>query len=70
MVYIPIIYKSLLEKDIFISKNGADILITNNFGDLDFNYNSTNIYKLFGGVDNIKEQNKYIEFKVRRYIQK
>jgi hypothetical protein len=29
--------------------------------------NNPNVYELWGGVDNVKEENQYMEFRVRRY---
>jgi len=29
--------------------------------------NNPNVYELWGGVDNVKEERQFMEFKVRRY---
>ena len=29
--------------------------------------NNPNVYELWGGVDNVREENQYMEFRVRRY---
>jgi hypothetical protein len=58
----PIVYNKLKTVQVVIAKNGTNILI-NGVPDK----NNPDCYELWGGVDNVKEENKYLEFRVRRY---
>lgn len=60
--YNPNIYAKLRTVKVIVAKNGANIL---NDGVPD--KNNPNCYELWGGVDNVLEENKYMEFRVRRY---
>jgi hypothetical protein len=62
MVYNPFLYTILKKKYIYIAKNGENI-----FKDDRPDKNNTNCFVIFGTVENIREQNKIMEFKVRRY---
>ena len=60
--YNPNIYAKLRSVQVIVAKNGADIL-----KDSVPDKNNPNCYELWGGVDNVLEQNQYMEFRVRRY---
>ena len=62
MTYIPALFDALRTNKVVISKN-ADNIIKDNIPDKD----NPNAYSMLGGVDNFKEQNEWMEFKVRRY---
>jgi hypothetical protein len=61
--YNPDIYEKLKTVSVVVIKN-AD---ASAFVDGEINKNNMNVYELWGGVDNVLEQNQYMEFKVRRY---
>jgi hypothetical protein len=61
--YNPIIYEKLKTESVLVLKN-AD---ASAFVDGEINKSNMNVYELWGGVDNVLEQNQYMEFKVRRY---
>lgn len=58
----PIIYDKLRTVQVIIAKNGANILV-----DGVPDKNNPNCYELWGGVDNVLEENQFMEFRVRRY---
>lgn len=60
--YNPNIYAKLRTVKVIVAKNGANIL---NDGVPD--KNNPNCYELWGGVDNVLEENQFMEFRVRRY---
>lgn len=60
--YNPSIYNKLRAVQVIVAKNGANILKN---GAPDKNH--PDCYELWGGVDNVKEENQYLEFRVRRY---
>ena len=60
--YNPSIYNKLRTTHVIIAKNGADIM-----KDGVPDKNNSNCYELWGGVDNVLEENRYMEFRVRRY---
>lgn len=60
--YNPTIYNKLKTVQVIIAKNGANILV----GGMP-DKNNSDCYELWGGVDNVKEENQYLEFRVRRY---
>ena len=62
MVYNPFLYAILQKKNIYISKNAENIFKENRP-----DKNNINCFVIFGTVENIREQNRIMEFKVRRY---
>ena len=60
--YNPNIYNKLRAVQVIVAKNGADIL-----KDGQPDKNNPDCYELWGGVDNVKEENQFLEFRVRRY---
>ena len=60
--YNPIIYNKLRTTQVIIAKNGANIL-----KDGVPDKNNPDCYELWGGVDNVLEENRFMEFRVRRY---
>ncbi len=61
--YNPAVYEKLRTTHVIVIKN-ADATA---FVEGEPNKNNPNVYELWGGVDNVKEANQYIEFLVRRY---
>lgn len=61
--YNPDIYEKLRSVSVVVIKNADESAIVD--GEID--KNNKNVYELFGGVDNVLEENRYLEFKVRRY---
>lgn len=61
--YNPDIYEKLRSVSVIIVKNADETAVVD--GEID--KNNMNVYELFGGVDNVLEENRYLEFKVRRY---
>lgn len=61
--YNPIIYAKLRTAQVVVIKNADATAIVGGIPDK----NNPNVYELWGGVDNVKEENQYMEFKVRRY---
>ena len=61
--YNPNVYNKLRSVQVIVLKNADDTAFT----DGNPNKNNPNLYELWGGVDNVLEENKYIEFRVRRY---
>ena len=59
----PIIYEKIRRMQTIIVKNADDTAFTNGEPDK----NNPNLYELWGGVDNVLEENQYMEFRVRRY---
>lgn len=63
MTYSPDVYAKLRTTRVVVIKNADASAIVANAPDK----NNPNVYELWGGVDNIKEANQFLEFKVRRY---
>lgn len=61
--YNPIIYDKLRTVQTIVVKNADATAFING----EPNKNNPNVYELWGGVDNVKEENQYLEFRVRRY---
>ncbi len=59
----PSIFEKLKTESVVVIKNADTSAIV----DGEINKNNMNVYELWGGVDNVLEQNQYLEFKVRRY---
>lgn len=58
----PTLYAKLRTVKVVVAKNAANILV-NGAPDK----NKPDCYELWGGVDNVKEENQFMEFRVRRY---
>lgn len=61
--YNPTVYAKLRTTQVVVIKNADATAIVNGVPDK----NNPNVYELWGGVDNVKEENQYMEFRVRRY---
>lgn len=61
--YNPAVYAQLKASQVVILKNADSTGIIGGVPDK----NNANVYELWGGVDNVKEENQFMEFKVRRY---
>jgi len=61
--YHPTIYAALKSSQTVVIKNGDTTAIVSGVPDK----NNPNCYELWGSVDNVAEENQYMEFKVRRY---
>lgn len=61
--YHPDIYAKLRSIQVVIVKNNDPAALKNGVPDK----NNPNVYELWGGVDNVAEENQYMEFTVRRY---
>ena len=59
----PIIYEKLRTVQVVVIKNADATAIVSGNPDK----NNPNVYELWGGVDNVKEENQFMEFKVRRF---
>ena len=63
MFYHPNIYAKLKSVQVIVVKNADATAIVN----AEPNMNNPNVYEIWGGVDNVLEQNQFMEFRVRRY---
>lgn len=61
--YNPDIYTKLRTVQVVVLKNADTTGIVAGVPDK----NNPNVYELWGGVDNVKEENQFMEFRVRRY---
>jgi len=61
--YHPDVYAALRAVPVVIIKNADATAIVAGVPDK----NNPNVYELWGGVDNVKEENQFMEFRVRRY---
>lgn len=61
--YNPTIYGKLRTVQVIVIKNADVTAIVNGVPDK----NNPNCYELWGGIDNVAEENQFMEFKVRRY---
>lgn len=61
--YNPAIYEKLRSVHVVVVKNADETALI----DGEPNKNNPNLYELWGGVDNVLEENRYLEFRVRRY---
>lgn len=59
----PTVYAKLRSVQVAVVKNADATAIKNGEPDK----NNPNVYELWGGVDNVKEENQFMEFRVRRY---
>lgn len=63
MVYNPDVYAKLRTEKVVIIKHADASAIVGGVP----NKNNPNVYELWGGVDNVKEERQFMEFRVRRY---
>lgn len=63
MFYNPIIYEQLRTSQVIVVKNANPHAIKD--GEID--KNNPDVYEVWGGVDNVRENNQFMEFRVRRY---
>ena len=61
--YVPAVYEKLRRVQVVVVKNADSTAIVEDEPDK----NNPNVYMLWGGVDNVKEENQFMEFRVRRY---
>ncbi|MPM44575.1 hypothetical protein SDC9_91254 [bioreactor metagenome] len=61
--YHPTVYEKLKKSQVLVVKNADSTAVTSGVADK----NNMNVYELWGDVDNIAEENRYMEFRVRRY---
>lgn len=61
--YHPAVLAKLKSTQVVVIKNADITAIVNGVPDK----NNPNCYELWGGVDNVSEENQYMEFRVRRY---
>ena len=61
--YNPSIYEKAKTVAVVVVKNADATAFINGKPDK----NNMNVYEIWGGVDNVLEENQYLEFKVRRY---
>ena len=61
--YNPIVYEKLRTVRVVVIKNADSTAIVDGEPDK----NNPNVYELRGGVDNVREENQFMEFRVRRY---
>ncbi|MDD3269652.1 MAG: hypothetical protein PHX14_10045 [Syntrophomonadaceae bacterium] len=61
--YNPALYEKLKTTQVIIIKNADASAVIDGIPDK----NNPNVYELWGGVDNVMEENQYMEFRVRRY---
>lgn len=63
MPFIPELYAELKSQKVVIAKNADATVIVDNAPDA----SNANAYKVWGSVDNIREESQYMEFNVQRY---
>lgn len=63
MTYNPAIYAALRLKQAVIVKNADETALETG----EPSRENPNVYELWGGVDNVAEENQFMEFRVRRY---
>jgi len=61
--YNPTVYEKLRRVQVVVVKNADSEAIIDGEPD----ENNPNVYALWGGVDNVREENQFLEFRVRRY---
>lgn len=61
--YNPIIYEKMRTKKVIVVKNCDNTALKDFIPDK----HNPNVYELWGSPDNVKEENRYMEFRVRRY---
>ncbi len=59
----PNIYEKLQTVQVLVVKNADDTAVIDGIPNKD----NPNCYELWGGVDNVAQENQFIEFRVRRY---
>ena len=63
MPFVPAVYEKLRSVKVVIAKNADSSIIVDNVPDAA----NINAYRVWGGVDNLREENQYMEFNVSRY---
>ena len=63
MPYIPALYEKLRSGAMIVVKGGNEAALLNG----EPNPGSPDVYETYGGIDNIYEENQYVEFLVHRY---
>jgi hypothetical protein len=58
-----VVYAKLRTEQVVVIKNADATAMADGAPDK----NNPNVYELWGGVDNVKEENRFMEFRVRRY---
>jgi hypothetical protein len=66
MPFNPVLYDALRGSQVVVIKDADKTALKDNIPLMDH----PNVFSLFGNVDNIKEEDKLLEFHVRRYEQK
>lgn len=61
--YNPAVYEKLRRVQVLVIKNADSTAIKGGVPDK----NNPNLYESWGGVDNVREENQFLEFRVRRY---
>src|SRR5690554_567562 len=61
--YNPIVYEKLRRVQVVVVKNADSEAVIDGEPD----ENNFNVYALWGGVDKVREENQFLEFRVRRY---
>lgn len=61
--YNPFLYAKLKSVQVIVVKNADATAFVNDVPDM----KNPNVYELWGGVDNVLEENQFMEFRVRRY---
>lgn len=63
MPFVPVLYEKLRSVKVVIAKNADTSVIVANVPDK----TNLNAYTVWGGVDNVREENQVMEFNVTRY---
>lgn len=63
MTYNPDVYNALLQKECLIVKNADSSAMQDGQPDK----TNVNTYELYSGVDNVAQENQFMEFQARRY---
>jgi len=61
--YNPVIFEAAKTKEVLVVLNCDSTAFIENKPNVD----SINLYEIWGGIDNVDQQNQFMEFKVRRY---
>jgi hypothetical protein len=59
----PDVYEKMNRKQVVVVKNSDNGALKNGLPEK----NNPNVYELWGGVDNVANENQFMEFRVRRY---
>lgn len=63
MPYIPVLYEKLRSGSVIVVKGADESAIVDN----EPNPNCLNVYEVFSGVDNMMDENQYMQFYLQRY---